>query len=107
MVTFSWLGRNLSCNVIHSYEKNYGGCGILYNVSKIICSCFFVCIQYKWVGSSAPNPELPYQLNIHVRSLYSVAVSGTLPLPLATKSCVKCVQLWKVNLLHPYTLSVA
>ena len=37
----------------------------------------------------------------HLRSLNRVALSKMLPLLLATKLCVICVQLWKVILLQP------
>lgn len=49
----------------------------------------------------------PRRDTVHLRSLNSVALSRTVPFALATNSCVMCVQLWKVSLLHPYVVSSA
>jgi hypothetical protein len=59
-------------------------------------------------GEAFDDP-LPASASVmpHVRFLNRVAVSRTEPLALATNSCVRCVQLWKVSLLQPYVVSRA
>ena len=53
-------------------------------------------------GTVSLSDQLFFGFDIlQVLFLYRVAVSKTVPFLEATKSCVKCVQLWNVSLDHP------